>query len=88
MINHVNTLLSKLKKSDVAGSYSKGTALYEEARCQVLSRSGNAVDLLISDDGDEDVEVSIEESGNELNYILNGEKIFLMACSTAAMHLT
>jgi SNF2 family DNA or RNA helicase len=48
--------------------------LYEEARCQVLSRSSNTVDLLISGEGEEDVEVNIEESDKALSYFLNGKK--------------
>ncbi len=74
MIKSVNALLSQLKKTAPFGHYSSGETLYAEARCQVLSRSGNTVDLLISGDGEEDVEVNIEESGNELSYFLNGRK--------------
>ncbi len=73
MIKPVNTLLAQLKKTDAAGYYLKGRTIYEGARCQVLSQSSHAFDLLVAVDEDEDIEISVEASGQELIYFLNGK---------------
>jgi SNF2 family DNA or RNA helicase len=74
MIKSINALLSQLKKTVPSDCYSRGKALYAEARCQVLSRSSNTVDLLISSDEEDDIEVNIEKSDDKLNCVLNGKK--------------
>jgi SNF2 family DNA or RNA helicase len=74
MIKSIHALLSQLKKTVPSDCYSRGKALYAEARCQVLSRSSNTVDLLISSDEEDDIEVNIEKSDDNLTCVLNGKK--------------
>lgn len=71
MIKSVTARLSLLRK-ELNGSYDKGSALYDEGYCQVLSQSAGCFDVLVEDNGEE-FEVSIEESAGELIYYLNGK---------------
>lgn len=85
MIKPVNALLTQIKKTDSTGYYLKGRTIYEGARCQILSQSSHAFDLLVAIDEDEDAEISIEASGQELKYFLNGKKASWDAYGAAAL---
>ena len=73
MIKSVKTLLAKLEKEENLIQYEKGKALYLNGYCQMLSQSGQTFDVLIADD-EEDLEVSIEKSNEEIYYYLGGKK--------------
>ena len=85
MIKSVKALLAQLKKKAQSGHYLSGKVLYEAAKCQLLSHSGDSIDLLIAVDDEEDVEVNIKKTGEVLIYSLDGEEIDWDAYGIAAL---
>jgi SNF2 family DNA or RNA helicase len=76
MNQSIKKQISVLKESPSVTEvmYRKAKALYINGDCQILSRSARGVDILIFDDGEEDVEVRIAEDEDEsLHYSLKGK---------------
>lgn len=87
MIKLVKRQLAKLKKEEKfkLADYKKGEALYLDGNSQILSQSRQAFDILICNEQEEDVEVRIKESDEEICYFLNGEERHWDAYSIAAL---
>jgi SNF2 family DNA or RNA helicase len=81
MIDKIKDQLKALRKNS---DYATGETLYKNNRCQVLSQSKQAFDLLIDTDT-EDVEVKISQTGDILSCTVNNKKSEWNSYSIAAL---
>lgn len=75
MIALVKNQLASLKKKETqqANGYHQALTLYRNSHCQILSRSNNSIDLLVSLD-EKDFEVSLKGSDSQILYYREDEQ--------------
>lgn len=76
MTESIKKQISALRSSPEINEamYRKGTVMYLNGNCQVLSQSARGFDILVFDEGEDDIELKILETEDErLSYLIKGK---------------
>jgi SNF2 family DNA or RNA helicase len=84
MLKSIHSCLVRLKK-ERASHYNKAEVIYAKSRCQVLSHSRHAYDVLITSDDEEYTEVSIKQKEQEIVYFIKDKEAEWDAVGIAAL---
>ncbi len=72
MLNPIHALLTTLKKEKTS-DYKNGEALYKAGRCQVLSHSLHAYEVLITNEAEDETEITVQEKEDQILYSVKGK---------------
>lgn len=88
MIQNIKKLIAALKGSPeiTEAMYRKARAIYINGNCQVLSQSARGFDILVFDEGEDNVEVRIATPEDEsLAYLFKGKPVSWDSYGIAAL---
>ncbi|MBA3675770.1 MAG: hypothetical protein H0W75_12590 [Chitinophagaceae bacterium] len=74
MLPNIKETLTQLQVKNKTGFY-LGEKIYENGACQILTQGGKSADVLINDEKNGDVEVSLKLSANSINYSIYGKAV-------------
>ncbi len=72
MLPNIKDTLTQLQVRDKTGFY-LGEKIYQNGACQILTQGGKSADVLINDEKNGDVEVSLKLSENSINCSIYGK---------------